>query len=567
MATEKQKEVKGKVKKLLLGKKELLIDDEENSVDEQYMFNVDGQQDDIAFDATQKDGLRSYFKKVTWGSQDRNKHKTYNGQAILVHQTMVRRVDILDRAGFGRKWEMVYAKRADQDARGRSQGYMHTGHAIVLRKTNASLDDYRDLVVAAVKAGFTGVEIFPAGSERIAILDARPKSQPGQLYLKLSSGGSRATDLHPVRLLHGEVVYGNDSIILFSSSSYETAGEESGTSGENVSRHFFQLVKKTTGLENFIAEKGRPPFLDELKDMNTRGSASRNPTATGNSTARIKAEQPVTILYSAKVVKKAEEDASAIIQNMTGGRGQTPTATAAPAAQPALAKFSEYNTGDIMKLQEMLNAIYPDLFLTVDGKFGPDTKGALQKFQYENNLTVDGIPGQKTLPTLNRAYNKLTQPAATSTSSTSGTTSTYSGGGATTTYTPGGGGGVGGGDGDNPPPALKPNVFSDAIAKFTNWVKKDDNLNDVVIPASVLLAVGIGGAFAWRKFVKGRENRRLAKRLARDRMVQREMEMLLRQQSVPVDMLRNNRDFMRSMHQMERSESMAGMRGYYGGRY
>lgn len=565
MATKKQDEVKGKVKKLLLGKKELLIDDGENSVDEQYMFNVDGKQNDIAFDATQQDGLRSYFKKVTWGSQDRNKHRDYNGQAILVHQTMVRRVDILDRAGFGRKWEMVYAKRADQDARGRSQGYMHSGHAIVLRKINASMDDYRDLVVAAVKAGFTGIEIFPQGSERIAILDARPKGKAGQLHLKLSSGGSRAADLHPVRLLHGEVVYGNDSVILFSSSSYETAGEESGTSGENVSRHFFQLVKKSTGLENFIADKGRPPFLDELRDLNTRGSASRNPTATGNSTARIKAEQPVTILYSAKVVKKAEDDASAIIQNMTGGRGQTPAATTAPAAEPALAKFSEYNTGDIMKLQEMLNAIYPDAFLTVDGKFGPDTKGSLQKFQYENNLTVDGIPGPKTLPTLNRAYAKLTQPATSATPQSGNSSSTYGGGATPTTYSSDSG--VGGGDGNNPPPALKPNVFSDAIAKFTNWVKKDDNLNDVVIPASVLLAVGIGGAFAWRKFVKGRENRRLAKRLARDRMVQREMEMLLRQQSVPVDMLRNNRDFMRSMHQMERSESMAGMRGYYGGRY
>lgn len=38
----------------------------------------------------------------------------------------------------------------------------------------------------------------------------------------------------------------------------------------------------------------------------------------------------------------------------------------------------------------------------VDGKFGPNTKKALEKFQKENNLTPDGIAGPKTLEAFNK---------------------------------------------------------------------------------------------------------------------------------------------------------------------
>lgn len=571
MATDKQKEVKGKVKKLLLGKKELLIDDEETSVEEQYMFNVDGQEDDSAFDPSQRDGLTRHFRAITWGNQDRNRHRDYDDQAILIHSRMQKRVEALERT-HGRKWQMMYGKRADQDKRGGD--YMRDGYAILLRKTNASIEDYRDIIVRAVSLGFTGVEVMPAGTERIIILDARPTTRSGQLMLKVSSGGRDAAALHPAKLLFGQVVYGQ-SVILFSQIDIEEARVEPDTNGNNNSKHFFQLVKKSTGLQNFLEVNGRYPYTDELRNMNTQQNAFKGQTATGTDTARISADQPVTILYNKPEIKKAEDDAADIITNLTGGRGQTaPSSTPATSGSAVkavgeLPSFNAFVPSDIAKLQEMLTKLGYDTE-GIDGEFGSRTKFALMEFQNETGLAVDGIVGKRTLAKLNSEYAKKFSQASAAPTAASGPTSTSSTG---SSYTGGYGGGYTGGSStqktvqpSDPAPA-KPNMFANAIEKFKTWAQKDNNMNDVVIPASVLLAIGIGGAFAWRKFIKGRENRRLARMLAKERKIQREMEMLLRQQRVPVDMLRNNRDFMGTVQRMEQNEMRSGQYGYYGGRY
>ncbi len=53
--------------------------------------------------------------------------------------------------------------------------------------------------------------------------------------------------------------------------------------------------------------------------------------------------------------------------------------------------------GDGVKALQTLLGLKP-----VDGKFGPKTKEALVKFQKDNNLTPDGIAGQKTLDVFNK---------------------------------------------------------------------------------------------------------------------------------------------------------------------
>jgi len=53
--------------------------------------------------------------------------------------------------------------------------------------------------------------------------------------------------------------------------------------------------------------------------------------------------------------------------------------------------------GEGVKALQTLLGVKP-----VDGKFGPNTKKALEKFQKENNLTPDGIAGPKTLEAFNK---------------------------------------------------------------------------------------------------------------------------------------------------------------------
>jgi peptidoglycan hydrolase-like protein with peptidoglycan-binding domain len=65
-----------------------------------------------------------------------------------------------------------------------------------------------------------------------------------------------------------------------------------------------------------------------------------------------------------------------------------------------------YPTGayanEVMELQKFLNAAPYNSGLTVDGKFGPLTLGAVIKFQLASGLVGDGIVGPLTRAVLNK---------------------------------------------------------------------------------------------------------------------------------------------------------------------
>ena len=52
------------------------------------------------------------------------------------------------------------------------------------------------------------------------------------------------------------------------------------------------------------------------------------------------------------------------------------------------------------RLQQMLNDRGSVPQLTVDGDFGPMTESSVKHFQQNENLTVDGVVGQRTWTTL-----------------------------------------------------------------------------------------------------------------------------------------------------------------------
>lgn len=60
-------------------------------------------------------------------------------------------------------------------------------------------------------------------------------------------------------------------------------------------------------------------------------------------------------------------------------------------------RLNTKNTTEVSALQERLLAEFPGLNIPVDGKYGPETKAAVMRWQKENGLTPDGIVGPKTL--------------------------------------------------------------------------------------------------------------------------------------------------------------------------
>lgn len=69
------------------------------------------------------------------------------------------------------------------------------------------------------------------------------------------------------------------------------------------------------------------------------------------------------------------------------------------------------------------------------------------------------------------------------------------------------------------------------------------------IPVSVLLAVGLGGRFAWRQYLKNKANRQLARKVAANASLRSEAEELAKDQDVTADLIAK----------MEKSEVKAGV--------
>ena len=61
------------------------------------------------------------------------------------------------------------------------------------------------------------------------------------------------------------------------------------------------------------------------------------------------------------------------------------------AAQPRQRVFREGSSGGIVRQMQQI------LGIEMDGKFGPNTKAALKRWQQRNGLTVDGVAGPQTL--------------------------------------------------------------------------------------------------------------------------------------------------------------------------
>lgn len=523
----KKEQVKSKVKKLLLGKKELLLD--KDDIEEQYSA------DDNVF-------TKGHFVKVSWGrGQTKNKKPGYENFDIFIHKNLLKKYNALQQNGdVKRDWNVYVGTKAASDTTG--DDYNRDGWSIMLQSTG-NADALKNLVQHAVASGWAGIEVLAAGNDIVVVLDGKPnRTQNNQLFLKLTSGPSR---LHPIKLLQGAQVYRN-SHIVFDQRDVEEAKQRTGRGGgSNYEAYPFSLINRSQGLTNFIEANGRLPFRDEVGKMSRSTAASRSATSVSNQQASVHAEAPTTILFSAPEVKKVEqsvEDAAREAFLKAGGSAPAP-APASVEAQPVLATDGDRidrlsSREEVMALQTSLNQL--GFTVRVDGKWGPETEGMVRAFQAQNRLAIDGVVGPDTIAAMENALN-APQAAA----STPGNSTAYSGnvGGNTAT------------------PAAAPTVEGGWMSGLVNGAWKHLSGKGglgTAVPLSVLLAIGVGGAFAWRKFVKGRENRKMAAMLARDRRLQMEMEALLRQSNVPVDYLRTDRDFQRSVMDMERAEYSRG---------
>ncbi|MFH1092941.1 MAG: peptidoglycan-binding domain-containing protein [Candidatus Omnitrophota bacterium] len=115
-----------------------------------------------------------------------------------------------------------------------------------------------------------------------------------------------------------------------------------------------------------------------------------------------KAETEEFVLPEIEIISKPEAN----IELLSGDRKKTNSSirVSPPEVIPAVgvdvaAIKNSYRLTDI---QRALTKAGFDLG-TIDGKMGPKTKKAIQAFQKEHNLTVDGIVGSKTLEKL-KAY-------------------------------------------------------------------------------------------------------------------------------------------------------------------
>ena len=113
---------------------------------------------------------------------------------------------------------------------------------------------------------------------------------------------------------------------------------------------------------------------------------------------------------------------------MTASITPTPTPSHTPVPTPDITPNSAYKTvkvgdrgEDVLQLQRRLTELG---YYTgeVDGAFGNQTRRSVERFQYQNGLSVDGIAGKRTLTVLYESTDVVLAPA--DTTSTPVTTAT-----------------------------------------------------------------------------------------------------------------------------------------------
>ena len=90
---------------------------------------------------------------------------------------------------------------------------------------------------------------------------------------------------------------------------------------------------------------------------------------------------------------------------------------------------------------------------------------------------------------------------------------------------------------------------------------EDGKVIPKAVPIAVVLAVGLGGAFAWRKYLRNRKNQELAREFARNQELRREMENMMRQSGMDKYAGKDGMDAVRSIERYETRQPE--FRGYY----
>lgn len=103
------------------------------------------------------------------------------------------------------------------------------------------------------------------------------------------------------------------------------------------------------------------------------------------------------------------------------------------------------------------------------------------------------------------------------------------------------------------------------IGKLVTWLKSKRETgklaSDVVIPVAVILAVGMGGRFLWRRYIKRRKNRAIARALVHDPVAMREIAQMI--QKSGMDKYAGTTDGYNAINAIEAQEARQPyMRGY-----
>lgn len=531
MATKKE-EVRGKVKKLLLGKKELLLDKDEETKDDI--------QEQLASDIIRmaENGEGGYFLSK-WGRQTNNARISMSDDPIVLSKQAHFRLQDLytEMGGLARKFKVMNGARTDGPS---GHPHIEAGDLVVLQADRRlPPGELFAVFAAALKTGWTGIELMDAGGDTAIALDIRGIGR-NRLRLKLTSSDGSAEDRHPIRMLHmqeltisGQRTGKTTGMLLFNKDDWESVRKE-GRPYENTYETSFIVtkdldVREIRGHRNstrdFSGGTDGVIFADTIKDFMDRQQRPRQAGTPLSGEGRYSADTYDKITINLDALRAAENTISNELSGFqlagTQGTGGLTVDVAAPgkaivAGSGADPRVREYQ-------QKLADLGFAPADGKIDGKLGPNSRAAIIKFQEQNGIFGSGELDAQTVGAIDAAIaQKAKRDVQVPTT------------------------------GSSSAPAKE--GFMARISQGMNNYIAEKGMGGLVIPASVLLAVGLGGAFAWRKFVKSRENARLAKQLARDREFQRHLQMLMGAEGLDTRALSNNRNVMGAVQDMERQE-------------